>query len=176
MGRQPKLPDTIKTRTVPRTVKGPRSRYITVDNLPDGGTQYTLKPAGYEMIRRMSAGGRDLTSIAAALGISRDALRRLRERDPGAQQAIDQGRAALGDELTDIFLEQFRKGMTIAGIFLAKARCGWREGEAMPGGTVNNTQINITIPPPMSDAEFRSIIEGHAEPADDQRQITEVQR
>ena len=141
-------------------MKGPRSRYVAVDNLPGGGTSYSLKPAGYNVIQRMAAGGRDLASIAAALGIGRDAFRRLRRDDGEAQEALDRGRAALGDELTDILLEHARSGMTVAAIFLAKARCGWREGEAMPGGTVNNTQINIQIPPKMSDEEFKSIIDG----------------
>lgn len=108
----------------------------------------------------MAAGGRDLASIAAALGVGRDAFRRLRQEDDQAREAIDRGRAALGDELTDILLEQARNGVTVAAIFLAKARCGWREGEPMPGSIVNNTQINIQIPERMSDEEFKSIIEG----------------
>ena len=89
-----------------------------------------------------------------------ETLRALRRRDPEAQEALERGRAVLGDELTDILLEHARKGVTVAAIFLAKARCGWREGEAMPGGTVNNTQINIQIPERMSDDEFRSIVDG----------------
>ena len=148
-----------------RTVKGPRSRYVSVENLPGGGTQYSLKGAGYNLIRRMSAAGRDLASIAAALGIGKDAFRRLRQTDEQAREAVDQGRAALGDELTDILLMHAREGVTVAAIFLAKARCGWREGEGMEGvRTVNNTQVNIQIPPPMSDEEFRAIIEGRARP------------
>lgn len=146
-----------------RPVKGPRSRYVAVVAVPvTGGVRYSLKPAGYGLIRRMSAAGRDLNSIAAALGIGKDVFRRLRQTDDQAQEAMDQGRAALGDELTDILLRHAREGMTVAAIYLTKARLGWREGEAMPGGTVNNTQINISIPPPMSDDEFRRIIDGTA--------------
>ena len=154
------MPDLPRQRTVSRTVKGPRSHYITIDSLPAGGTRYNLKPAGHGLIERMSAEGRNLASIAAALGISGEAFRSLRRRDPEAQDALERGRAALGDELTDILLEQARNGVTVAAIFLAKARCGWREGEPMPGSTVNNTQINIQIPERMSDEEFKSIIEG----------------
>lgn len=160
MPRPPNLPNAKQQRTVPRPVRGPRSRYITIDSVPTGGVQYGLKPAGYGLIERMSAGGRNLASISAALGISGEAFRGLRRRDSEAQEALDRGRAALGDELTDILLEHARGGVTVAAIFLAKARCGWREGEAMPGATVNNTQINIQIPERMSDDEFRSIIDG----------------
>lgn len=148
-------------RTVQRTVRGPNSRYVlTVEDQP-GGQRIDLKPAGYALIERMAAAGRDLTSIAKALGVSSETFRVMRKRDPGGREALDRGRAALGDELQDILLSHARKGITIAAIFLAKARCGWREGEAMPGATVtNNTQINIQIPERMSDEEFRAIIGG----------------
>ena len=160
MVKAPKIPGEQQRRTVPRTVTGPRSRYIDVATQA-GGQRYDLKPAGYSLIERMSASGRDVTSIARALGITRETFRVLRKRDPEAQEAIDRGRAALGDELHDILLEHARKGITVAAIFLAKARCGWREGEQMPGGSVtNNTQINIQIPERMSDEEFRAIIAG----------------
>ena len=143
-------------------MKGPRSRYVAVENIPvSGGTQYSLKAAGYELIRRMAAAGRDLNSIAAALGIGKDAFRRLRQTDEQAQEALDQGRAALGDELTDILLMHARQGMTVAAIFLAKARCGWREGE-LPDGVRPSVNVNIQIPPAMSDAEFAKIINGEA--------------
>src|SRR5690606_26776943 len=126
-----------------------------------GGTRYDLKPEGYVLIERMSRDGRDITSIAAALGISREGFRILRRRDPDAQEALDRGRAQLGDELHDILLEHARGGITVAAIFLAKARCGWREGEPMAGTSVtHNTQINIQIPERMSDEEFRAIIGG----------------
>lgn len=139
-----------------RTVTGPNSRYLSTS-----GNAFDLKPAGYGLIERMSAAGRDITSISRALGITRETFRLLRRRDPEAQEALDRGRAALGDELHDVLLEHARKGMTVAAIFLAKARCGWREGEPMPGTSVtNNTQINIQIPERMSDEEFRAIING----------------
>ncbi len=122
---------------------------------------HVLKPAGYGLIERMSASGRNLASIARALGISSETFRAMRRRDTEAQEALERGRAALGDELTDILLQHARRGITVAAIFLAKARCGWREGEGLEGArTVNNTQINIQIPPPMSDAEFKAIIDG----------------
>ncbi len=140
----------------------PRPQYIATVAPEGGGTRYDLKPAGLALIKRMSTQGRALASIAAALGVSNDTFRELRKRDPEAQEALDQGRAALGDELTDILLEQARNGITVAAIFLAKARCGWREGEGMEGKVVNNTQINIHIPESMSDAEFKAIIDGRA--------------
>ena len=145
----------------------PRPQYIVTSTPEAGGARYDLKPAGIALIKRMSREGRALASIAAALGVSMDTFREIRKRDPEAQEAVDQGRAALGDELTDILLEQARNGITVAAIFLAKARCGWREGEGMEGKVVNNTQINIHIPESMSDAEFKAIIDGRVERAPD---------
>lgn len=71
--------------------------------------------------------------------------------------------AARSTELTDILLTQARKGVTVAAIFLAKARLGWIEGRAAEAPPTAPVQVNIQIPPPMSDAEFRRVIEGNAE-------------
>lgn len=161
MGRPPKIENEATTRTVVRTVAGPNSIYLNVNDVATGGVRYDLKPQGYDIIEQMSANGRDLASIAKALGIDRDTFRVIRKRDAAAQEAVERGRAALGDELHDILLEHARSGITVAAIFLAKARCGWREGEAMPGAMVtNNTQINIHIPARMSDQQFQQIVGG----------------
>ncbi len=169
MPRPQNLPDTVTPRTVPRPVTTPRSRYITLEDVPtDGGVLHVLKPAGFGLVERMSAAGRNLGSMAAALGLSGETFRAMRRRDPEAQEALDRGRAALGDELTDILLEHARTGNVVAAIYRTKARLGWREGEVMEGAhTVNNTQINIQIPERMSDDEFRSIIDGTHRETDD---------
>lgn len=148
------MPSTVERRTVQRTVCGPNSRYLAVDGV---GPTYTLKPAGYALIERMAEDGRDVTSIARALGMHRDTFRLLRRRDPEAQEAIERGRAALGDELADIFLEQARNGNTVAAIYLTKARLGWREaGPVDPNAQASN--INITINAPLSDDEWQRMV------------------
>ena len=146
-------------------MKAPRSRYITLEDVPtNGGVLHVLKPAGYGLIERMSAAGRNLGSMAAALGVSGETFRAMRRRDAEAQEALDRGRAAL----TDILLEHARTGNIVAAIYLTKARLGWREGEGMEGArTVNNTQINSQIPERMSDDEFRPIIDGTHRETDD---------
>jgi hypothetical protein len=144
--------------------KAPKTRYVTIVPRPGGGAiHYELKPAGLELVERLSREGRALSSIAKALGINDSTFRELRRRDPEAQQAVDRGRDGLGDELTDILLEQAREGVTVAAIFLAKARCGWREGSEMEGKTVNNTQINIQLTEPLSQEEFLEIVAGQRE-------------
>ena len=163
-----------ETGAVVRRRALPRPQYILTETPEGGGQLYVLKPAGLALIKRMSTQGRDLASIAAALGTSIDTFREIRKRNPEAQEAVDQGRAALGDELVDILLEQARNGVTVAAIFLAKARCGWREGEGMEGKVVNNTQINIQIPESMPAAEFKAIVDGRPDrEADEAQQVTD---
>ena len=165
MDKPPKLPDTTTPQTVTRTATGPRSRYIQVADLAVGGIRYDLKPAGYALVERMSRQGRDLASIAAALGITSTTFVLLRKRDQAAVEALERGRGGLGDELTDILLTQARNGVTVAAIFLAKARCGWREGEAMPGGVVVNKQtFNINLPEPKEREAYLKLVSGQGAP------------
>ncbi len=87
MTRTPKVPELDTPRTVERTVKQPRLSYIDKQTHPTGGIIHVLKTAGYGLIERMSAGGRNLASIAAALGIDPKTLRDMRDRDPARTTA-----------------------------------------------------------------------------------------
>lgn len=133
------------------------SRYVSRSS--DFGAPHVLKPAGYALIERMSKDGRDIVSIAKALGLHRDVFRNLRKRDPAAQEALDRGRAQLGDELTDLFLTAARSGNMIAGIYLSKARLGWRDQGPDPAAGQTNVQVNINMPPQMSDEQFAALLD-----------------
>ena len=154
---KPQLPETTTLQTVGQTVTSGNSRYVTRAN--EQGTPHVLKPAGYVLIERMSKDGRDIVSIAKSLGMHRDVFRNLRKRDPAAQEALDRGRAGLGDELTDLFLEQARKGNTVAAIYLSKARLGWRDQGPDPAAGQTNVQVNINMPPQMSDEQFAALLD-----------------
>lgn len=121
----------------------------------------TVNTPGLAIVERMAKRGRDNTSIAKALRMSGETFRNVRKRQPEVQEALDRGRAALSDELTDILLKQARKGITIAAIFLAKARCGWREGDA-PEARPN---IIINLPDAIAPAEYLRMIDARALPA-----------
>ena len=153
---KPEIPGRTALQTVGQTVTHGNSRYVT--RAQEVGTPHVLKPAGYVLIERMAKDGRDIVSIAKALGMHRDVFRNLRKRDPAAQEALDRGKAGLGDELTDFFLEQVRKGNTIAAIYLSKARLGWRDQGPDPAAGQTNVQVNITLPPAMSDEQFAQIL------------------
>lgn len=142
---------------------GGNRRYVAQEKQPSGGYRFAMRPAGYDLVRRLSADGNSYATIAAALGIGPDAFRRLREHDEQLKDALAVGHGALATELTDILLTQARKGNTVAAIFLAKARLGWVEGRAAEAPPTAPVQVNIQIPPPMSDAEFHRVIDGKAE-------------
>lgn len=102
--------------------------------------QITVAPAGLEVVERLVAEGQDYRTVAKALGCSGKALLEARKRQPEVQEAFERGQAALADELTHHLLAAARKGNIVAAIFLAKARLGWREGDApevRPNITIN---------------------------------------
>lgn len=154
---KPQLQDAPAPQTLEQTPARGNSRYVTRSS--DFGAPHVLKAAGYLLIERMAKDGRDIVSIAKALGMHRDVFRVLRKRDPAAQEALDRGKAQLGDELTDLFLEQARKGNTVAAIYLSKARLGWRDQGPDPAAGQTNVQVNINMPPNMTDEQFAALVD-----------------
>jgi len=66
--------------------------------------------------------------------------------------------AGLADELTHLLLSHARNGNVVAAIFLAKARCGWREGE-LPAGAADRVNVTINLPGALSEAEYRRMVD-----------------
>ncbi|TNF05895.1 MAG: hypothetical protein EP321_02055 [Sphingomonadales bacterium] len=66
-------------------------------------------------------------AIAHALGVSAKTLDRLIRDDPELEAQVEAQRSFEEAELRDILMELARKGDTVAAIFLAKARHGWRD-------------------------------------------------
>ena len=125
----------------------------------EGGKTCRIGRKGAVVVERLAAEGNSDTSIAKALHIDRETFRNIRKRQPEIDEALARGRASLEDELTDILMTHAREGHVVAAIYLTKARCGWREGDVPPSQQVtNNTQVNIVIPPPMSDEEFLKLV------------------
>ncbi len=71
--------------------------------------------------------GYPLAAIAKALCVSIPTLKRLMADDPDLQAEVEAQRSFEETELRDILMELARKGDTVAAIFLAKARHGWRD-------------------------------------------------
>ncbi|MEM6257624.1 MAG: hypothetical protein AAGI37_04855 [Planctomycetota bacterium] len=115
--------------------------------------------AGLAAIERMAGNGASDVTIARTLGIHPETFRKLRddEDDDRVLLAHQAGKGKLADELTDILLTHARDGSITAAIYLSKARLGWRDQGPSTAGT-QATQVNISIPAPMSKEDFDKLV------------------
>lgn len=141
-----------------RTIRRGKPQYVTKVFSDTGALHYELTDKGLAEIAKRARQGHGIVSIAAALGISRDAFRDLRKRDERAQEALDIGRDELGNEISDRLLRKARKGEIAALAFFAKTRLHWRETGPVDPNTVAPT-VNINITAPLSDDEFSKMVE-----------------
>jgi hypothetical protein len=86
-----------------------------------------LSPENRERVKGALLEGYSLAAIAKALRVSTPTLKRLMADDPDLQAEVEAQRSFEETELRDILMELARKGDTVAAIFLAKARHGWRD-------------------------------------------------
>lgn len=111
-----------------------------------------------ELIHDLAADGFSVRGVAARLGTSQDTLRLWFERHPELQEAFEQGRESERYALHNrLYRAAMEDGNITAGIFLLKARHGYREGDQ--GDTANRVSINFTLPGALPMAQF---IEGEA--------------
>lgn len=120
------------------------------------GAPYMVTPEGVALIEKLASEGYSNARIASQLGIDRKTLTDIRKRQPEVQEAIDRGKAADEQVLTD---ELRRRALAPGGsdaalFFYLKCKHGWREGDARDGGggTVN-VQI-IQLPAAMSREQY----------------------
>lgn len=138
---------------------------LFINRGPDN--KFSLTEKGYEETEAMARAGHDFASMAKRLGIGVRTFADMRKRDQDLRDVIDMARAELGDELSDILLQQARDGNTTAAIYISKARLHWRDQGPVPGEQVG-PNISITINAPMSDDEFRAMVDVTPEaPGDD---------
>lgn len=152
--------DSTAVTTIPDKPSAARlydPRYVRTDILPTGASLYVVNDNGIALVQALARECRDLETIAATLGISKGSFRDIRKRQPEVQEAIDRGRAGLGDEISDLLLLQARQGNTTAAIFLSKARLHWRDIGPIPG-EASAPNINITINAPMDATEWERMI------------------
>jgi hypothetical protein len=143
---------------------------LVVRRRDDGGhaINSVITKAGYQVIEQLARNGASNGEIARQIGVASSTFVHIRKRDPEVDEALQRGRSALDTEFVDRFVEWSRKGIVTAAIYFTKARLGWREdGSNAPGVQVNNTQININMPPAMTAEQFAALI---APPQQDQPQ------
>lgn len=86
-----------------------------------------LSPENRERVVQALLDGYPKAAIARALSINVRTLDRLIKDDPELEAQVEAQRSFEEAELRDILMELARKGDTVAAIFLAKARHGWRD-------------------------------------------------
>lgn len=88
-----------------------------------------LSEANRQKVIQALLDGYPQAAIAKALSMSAPTLRRLLADDRDLMEAVEAQRSFEETELRDILMELARRGDTVAAIFLAKARHGWRDRE-----------------------------------------------
>ena len=124
-----------------------------------GSKVVTFTDEGCGIIEVMASKGVSDSTIARQLGTNAKVLHRVMADDDKVADAMTVGRGRLADELTDLLLVAAREGNITAMIYLSKSRLGWRDQGPVPKNQGNAVQVNITIPEPMSEAEFRNLIQ-----------------
>lgn len=122
-----------------------------------GGGMITITDAGIDAVEEAAREGLGYGAVAQRLQIDRETLMRLRERDPRVNNAFDRGRAALEEKIASKLIEKADKGDTVALIFLAKARLGWRDRD--DDGTTIITNVQTSAVATMTLPEIRQRIE-----------------
>lgn len=136
------------------------------DNLParlvppepgeTGRSHWRVTPLGIALVEELAGRGCHVSTIARALGMSKDAFRSCRDRQPEVDDAYHAGLAREHDALVGNLRNLADEGNVVANIFLLKARHQYREGEALEANL--NVSLNtggvLVVPPKMSVAEF----------------------
>lgn len=125
--------------------------------VPNGGSgapMYAVGNKGLEIVEELAARGVAEATIAKALGMSKDAFRSVKRRDPAVQEAIDRGRAVEHDKLVGVLFEQAMSGQYVPAMFLLKTRHGYREGEQVGVNVSVETGGVLVVPQKQSMEEF----------------------
>jgi hypothetical protein len=119
--------DPLDERYRPSTVapSRPELRLEPAKDAPTGRAR--LSQANRHRVMQALLDGYPQAAIAKALSISAPTLRRLMADDRELMDAVEAQRSFEEAELRDILMHLARHGDTVAAIFLAKARHGWRD-------------------------------------------------
>ena len=104
-------------------------------------------------IQKLAAEGATYAMIAHRLGIGKDTFRKWLDDNVELANAIEIGRAMAEKQLYDVLWSKAMKGDTVALLFIAKCRFGWREQGEAPN--TDRPVINITIRAPSDPEHYR---------------------
>ncbi len=105
-----------------------------------------------KFIENLAADGRSVVGVAAALGTSKDRLRRWLDEDPALLDAFERGRERERYNLHNKLYRAAMRGNIVAAMFLLKARHGYREGDQ--SGEANRVSITFALPGALTPEQF----------------------
>ncbi len=139
---------------------------MTKDNLParlvppepgeTGRSHWKITELGLAVVEELAGRGVHVATIARALGMSKDAFRSCRDRQPEVDDAFHRGMAKEHDALVTNLRTAADKGNIVANIFLLKARHQYREGEMLEANlnVTLDTGGVLVVPPKLTVEEF----------------------
>jgi hypothetical protein len=110
-------------------------------------------------VEDLAASGCNVVDLAAALGTTKEMLRRWMMEDDALQLAFAVGRERERDELHRMILRDARDGEkpNINAMFLLKARHGYREGEPVESGAPR-ISVTFNLPGALSPDEYMKTV------------------
>lgn len=116
-----------------------------------------IKEVQYDQITEMAARGLREVDIARGLGMSYDTWKRIKNENPRAMEALEEGRGIEHEKLVGALFEAAMKGNVVAGIFLLKARHQYVEGHTVEHNS--NVRITVDLPAALSADQYEKVIE-----------------
>lgn len=116
-------------------------------------------PDAAKRVEDLAAAGCTVVDLAAALGTTRETLRRWMTENEALQLAFTVGRERERDELHRMILRDARDGEkpNINAMFLLKARHGYREGEPIESGAPR-ISVTFNLPGAMSPDQYMKTV------------------
>lgn len=121
-----------------------------------GRSHWHVTELGLAVVEELAGRGCHVATIARALGMSKDAFKSCRDRQPEVDDAYHRGLAREHDQLVSNLRTAADDGNIVANIFLLKARHQYREGEALEANlnlSVNSGGV-LVVPQRQSVEEF----------------------
>jgi hypothetical protein len=115
-----------------------------------------LPKGGLAKIRDLASRGHSEKDIARALGMAPNTWTRLKDENPEAQDALDEGRSVEHLALYGRLYEKAMGGDIVALLFLLKCRHGYRE--TLDVTQTNAVQIIFQVPAALDPAEYAKLI------------------
>ena len=155
MGRpkktKPKRPDD-----PPRDELG---RFLSGNDLPwrNVHPRSEPQPGDADQIYRLATSGHGVRSIASHIQIGLETFMRWLKEHKEIKFAYQAGLAEEEQEIVTELRKILKGGNATPGIFLLKARHGWREGESQVED--NRVQISVQLPASLTPDQYKQVID-----------------